>query len=362
MRILHLIDTLEFGGAEKVLVALANASAARHEVSVCCLRRSGVLAKELDSRIEVFSMDKGSGDDPGLPLRLGRRIRGQFDVLHTHNWATFIEGGLAAMVGGVPMRVHTVHGPYSAAASGTAQRIKRGVRHAIERAVATRFQHIVAVSDAIRHYIPETIGIPARRLSTIHNGIVGLPASTPAQRAPAPLTFIAVGRLDPIKNHRMMLNAFAELARQQPAAVLRIVGDGPCRAALQAQAAELGLQQRVLFDGFRDDIPAVLAQADVFLMSSHYEGISIALLEAMRAGLPAVATRVGGIPETVLDQQSGLLVADDDAAGFAQAMRTLAADAALRHRLGAAALAYQQAEFSLDRMVQSYEALYQSRR
>lgn len=360
MRILHIIDTLDFGGAEKVLVALANDSAQRHTVQVCCLRHSGVLAKELAPGIEVQAMGKGDGDDALLPWRLGRHIAGQFDVVHTHNWATFIEGGLAAVIGGIPTRVHTVHGPYGGGTpSGTLSRVKRQARHLIECAVATRFQHIVAVSDAIRHYIPDTVGIPLDRLQTIHNGIAGRAAS---QRMPKPagqgMRFISVGRLDAIKNHQMMLKAFASVLRQHPNATLQLVGDGPCRKDLEGQAQQLKLGEAIEFAGFRSDIPDQLARADAFLLSSHYEGVSIAVLEAMRAGLPVIATDVGGLPETVEHGQSGLLTPDDDATAFAQSMLRLAGDEALRHSMSLAALAHQQVKFSLERMVQSYEHLY----
>jgi len=358
MRILHIIDTLEFGGAEKVLVALANAAAARHEVAVCCLRRSGPLARDLDPRIPVFTMDKGEGDDFLLPLRLGRRIAAQrHDVVHTHNWSVFIEGGLAAMAARVPTVVHTVHGPYTAAHGGWLPRAKRQARHAVERAVARRFRHIVAVSDAIRHYIPSTVGIGAERLSTIHNGIEGaLPEA--ARRGDTAITFVSVGRLDAVKNQQLMLRAFARVAQAHPQARLLLVGDGPQRAALEALAAELGLDARIRFEGFRTDVAHLLAQADVFLLSSHYEGISIALLEAMRAGLPAVATQVGGVGETVVAGRTGLLVGDGDVDGFAQAMLRLAGDGVLRRRMGAAARDHQQSEFSLERMLQRYETLY----
>ncbi|MEW6704323.1 MAG: glycosyltransferase [Pseudomonadota bacterium] len=357
MRILHVIDTLEFGGAEKVLVALANAACRRHEVSVCCLRHGGPLARELDPRIEVFAMGKQGGDDLLMPLRLARRIASQrYDVVHTHNWSVFLEGGMAAIRARVPV-VHTVHGPYNPTRAGWLPRAVRQIRHAMERRVAHRVRRVVAVSDAIRHYIPTTVGIDASRLTTIHNGIDGSAPASPRREEVAPV-FISVGRLDAIKNQQMMLCAFAKVAAGRPAARLVLVGDGPQRPALQALAAELGIADRVRFDGFRNDVASALTEADVFLLSSRYEGISIALLEAMRAGLPTVATRVGGVSETVIDGQTGLLVEDQDAEGFARAMSSLASDPALRQRMGDAARRYQQAEFSLDRMLQRYEALY----
>jgi glycosyltransferase involved in cell wall biosynthesis len=221
-----------------------------------------------------------------------------------------------------------------------------------------RFRRVAAVSDAIREYIPATVGIAAQRLCTVHNGVGGEAISAP--RNLDALTFITVGRLDAIKNHAMMVRAFARVAAVQPRARLMLVGDGPQRAALEALVDELGVRAQVELPGFRTDVSELLARADVFLMSSHYEGISIALLEAMRAGLPAVATRVGGIPETVLPQRTGLLVESGDTEAFADAMTTLAASPELRRKLGNAAKEFQHQEFSLDVMLARYGALYSS--
>jgi glycosyltransferase involved in cell wall biosynthesis len=357
MRILHVIDSLEFGGAEKVLVALANGFASRHEVTVCCISRIGELASELDARIPVICMHRGNGNDYLLPWRLARKLRdGRYDVVHAHNWGVFLESGIAAWLARVPVAIHTVHGPYLPRGPGWRQRVKKVLRHAAERRVARSFGRIVAVSDAIRAYIPETTGIEPARLDTVHNGIAGGLVQRSVQARP--LTFITVGRLDAIKNHAMMFRAFAQLARRWPECRLVVAGDGPQRQALESLIDELHLRPQVSMLGFRTDVADLLREADIFLMSSRYEGISIALLEAMRAGLPAVATRVGGMPEMVIDGQTGLLVPSEDTEAFAQAMARLAEAEEMRLRFGIAAQALQQREFSLETMLARYEALY----
>ena len=359
MRILHVIDTLDFGGAEKVLVALANGFAAQHEVSVCCLSHIGELARELDPKVSVWAMGRGPGTGLLLPWRLLQRLRGnRYDVVHTHNWGVFLEAGIAAWLARVPVMIHTVHGPYLARGPGSAQRAKRALRHALERLVARSFRRVVAVSDSIRHYIPTTVGIAAHRLDTVHNGVGG--DAIPVKHGNETVTFITVGRLDAIKNHALMLHAFSLVLARHPSARLVLVGDGPQRPALEALIDTLCMRSQVELPGFRTDVAELLSRADVFLMSSHYEGISIALLEAMRAGLPAVATRVGGIPETVLPERTGLLVESGDAEAFAQAMMRLACSAEMRRSFGAAARDFQQQEFSLDVMLARYGALYAS--
>lgn len=357
MRILHVIDTLDFGGAEKVMVALANGFTSEHEVSVCCLSHVGELARELDPQISVWSMGRGPGTSLLLPWRLAQRLRaGRFDVIHTHNWSVFLEAGIAAWLARVPVAIHTVHGPYVSRGPGLGQRVKRALRHALERIVARRFQRVVAVSDSIREYIPTTVGIEPQHLSTVHNGVGG--DAPPIHHAHQTITFITVGRLDAIKNHELMLRAFSLVLARHPSARLVLVGDGPQRAALEALIDELGVRAQVDLPGFRTDVGELLSSADVFLMSSRYEGISIALLESMRAGLPAVATRVGGIPETVLPERTGLLVESGDTEAFAQAMLRLASSAELRRDFGTAARAFQQREFSLEVMLARYGALY----
>jgi glycosyltransferase involved in cell wall biosynthesis len=359
MRILHVIDTLDVGGAEKVLIALANGFAAQHEVAICCVTRIGGLARELDSRVQAFSLGRGPGNDYLLPWRLARHIRRTgYDVVHTHNWSVFLEGGIAGVLARVPVLIHTVHGSYQALEAGPMQRLKRSLRHWLERRVARRFRHVVAVSDSIREQIPAVVGIEPERLTTVHNGVTNGAACT--QAAARGLTFITVGRFDAIKNHELMIQAFAKVAAQFPTAKLMLVGDGPHRAPLEALVDTLGLESKVELTGFRSDVAHLLTQADVFLMSSRYEGVSIALLEAMRAGLPAVATRVGGIPETVIPDQTGLLVASEDTEGFAAAMSALAASPELRRQFGTAAREFQRREFSSSAMLERYGALYGS--
>ncbi len=350
--ICHVIESLEFGGAEKVVVDLANAASGHYRVSVCCLKREGELRQNLAGAVEVFCLQKAEGNDFGLPVRLARELRArQVDLVHTHNWGTFIEGTLAARVCGVPA-IHTVHGSYAPCAPGMRAYIKRRLRHTAERLVAHLCRRIIAVSHSIAREMPRQIGISVARIATIHNGI-DVDTASRSHQASSLLQLITVGRLAPVKNHAMMLPALA----QAPAARLTVVGDGPERAALEALAQSLGLGTRVQFLGFRTDIRALLAQADAFILASHYEGISIAILEAMRAGLPIIATAVGGVPETVIDSVTGILVADNDVAAMAMAIRNLG-HVQRRQAMGDAGYELLRREFSLDATFNAYDALY----
>ena len=356
---MHIIESLDFGGAEKVTVSLANGMAESHEVSVCCLKRVGVLGAQLDKRVEVVCLDKGEGNDYRLPLRLARLIRKKaFDVVHTHNWGVFLEGGLAGILAGAPVLLHTVHGPYPDYPSTPGSRVKLALRHLIERRLARHFRRIVTVSDAIRRYIESDISIPASRMLTVHNGILETGGGFVPRPERSSVTFMTVGRLASIKNHAMMLRAFQQLAKTQPQARLVIVGDGPERQAIESYIRQHRLEDKVTLPGFRDDIDTLLREADVFLLTSRYEGISIALLEAMRAGLPAIGTAVGGIPETILDGKTGLLVAPDDDTALVRAMTALAGSKTGRDEMGKQGYDYFMQEFSLATMLARYEQLY----
>lgn len=361
MRILQVIESLEFGGAEKVVVMLANELVKSHEVSVCCLKTLGPLAAELDSRIRTFCLNKQEGNDYRLPFRLSRLFRSErIDVINTHNWAVFLEGALAAKLARVPVRIHTVHGPYTDYPAAWKGQLKRWLRHTLERWLARSFNRIITVSDSIQPYLIGQIGIQPARITTVHNGIAARTIAHPPRGEQT--TFITVGRLATIKNHTLLLRSFALLTRQYPQCRLIIVGDGPQRQQLEQLIRELGIGHAASILGFRSDIDELLGKADIFVLSSNYEGISIALLEAMRAGLPVIATRVGGVPETVRDRETGLLVAANDESAFLEAMLQLVSTPDLQKKFGQAGHAFFKKEFSLEQMTTRTVGIYQQSR
>jgi sugar transferase (PEP-CTERM/EpsH1 system associated) len=359
MRILHVIESLEFGGAEKIVISLANSMVGTHEIAICCLKKIGALGPDLDRHINVFCLDKGEGNDYLLPLRLARLVRkGAYDLVHTHNWGAFLEGGFAGVMARTPVLIHTVHGPYADYPETRGARVKISLRHFLERLVSRFFYRIAAVSDAIGQYIVRDIRIDPRKVVTVHNGIPADNGHPPAKARTGDVVFIAVGRLAEIKNHRLMLGAFRQVLVSGAPARLLIVGDGPERANIERYLEANRLEDKVRLLGFRSDVGDLLREADVFILTSRYEGISIAMLEAMGAGLPVIATRVGGVPETVRDGKTGLLVGPDDLPGLAQAMRQLAESEESRREMGRRGRDFLIEEFSLAAMTERYRALY----
>lgn len=359
MRILHVIESLEFGGAEKVLVDLANEFAKQqHAVTILCLKRIGALRAALDARVEVECLHLSEGSHYLLPWRLARLVKASdYDVVHAHTWGVLYETALGGLLAKTPAVVFTSHGNYPPAGHSLLRRLKRYARHALERQVLRRIDMTVPVSNAIKTEI--ATWAPETKIQTIHNGIEVLPLVEPPGRPLRGNVFriITVGRLAPVKNHTLLLEAVADL-RRETAIQLDILGDGPERAALEKLAQSLGIAAHVRFLGFRNDVRAYLAHADAFVITSDYEGISIAILEAMRAGLPVVATDVGGIRETVIDGETGIVVPPRARRELINALRALATDTARRKALGEAAYAFFARDFSLAHMVGRYRDLY----
>jgi L-malate glycosyltransferase len=302
---------------------------------------------------------------PGFDWRLSGRLRAYFrqegvDVVHAHQYAPFFYSSLARYRGG-PAIAFTEHGR----TYPDRRRIKRVIAN---RFLLHRADALVGVGDAVRRALIDNEGFPPGRVEVIRNGIdVDRFAATSAERAEKrrelgwdsdQVIVLHVARLDPLKDHATALRAFAEVRKSTPHARLVIVGDGPERRAIEELTASLGLSDVVLLLGVRHDVASLWGAADVGLLTSLSEGIPLTLLEAMAAGLPTVGTRVGGVPEVVVDSECGRLCAAGDVRSLADALSTLAADPELRRRWGAAGRARVAECFSLDRMTDEYDRLY----
>jgi L-malate glycosyltransferase len=219
-------------------------------------------------------------------------------------------------------------------------------------------QRIVANSEAGAARLRRE-GIAGRRISVIRNGLEpdafrNRPARTRGFRV------VTVSRLRPEKAHEVLIAAIARLRHAHPRVELHIVGDGPREQPLREMVAREGLRDSVRFLGHRDDVPALLGRADAFVLPSRFEASPNAALEAMAAGLPVIASDVGGIPETITDGVTGLLVPPDNPELLAGALFRLFDDAAQADRLAASGREYVRAHYSFDRMVAAFEELYLS--
>lgn len=371
-RVVLMIGTLERGGGEQQLVTLAQRlDPRRFDVRVCCLTSGGPLADTLvASAIPVdvlgwhglppfrgFGVVRGGAALGAIIARLSRYFRQHRPhIVQGQLFWAYVLGALAA----VPARV-----PVTITCRRSLPIFKGGnTRHLWLERLANRVTTlVVANSDVVRQTAIETEGLDPRRILTIHNGADAAPASRQASDAvraelglPADaLVVTCVANLIEYKGHRDLLDAWATVRRSQPNAELLLVGDGPERADVETTARTVG-GVRVL--GSRGDVPAILGISTVLVQASHQEGLPNAVLEAMTAGLPVVATDVGGTRELVADGETGRLVAARDARGLAQALIDLLGDAPRRAHMGDAARVRAQTRFSADAMVAKYQELY----
>jgi glycosyltransferase involved in cell wall biosynthesis len=366
LRVLHLITRLPVGGAERLLVDVVRGlDRGRFESLVCCIQEKGPLAAELERfGVPVFCLDRMRSKRFDLPAvrdlaRLLRRER--IDVMHSHLYHANLYGRLAARLAGVPA-IATVHNTYT--------RVKLH-RRLLNRLLTGKRSHVVAVSEDVRRDLVKYDGIPQDRIAVIHNGIdvSRVQSSLSREQARAQLGIagdaIAVGcvaRLEEQKGHRFLLEALAllnEAPRGAPRFTLLLAGDGRLRAELERRAAALGVAAQTRFLGTRSDVADVLRALDVYAMPSLWEGLSIAMLEAMAAGLPIVISDVSGVAQVIGNDEYGLRVPAGDPAALAQAIRALADHPEKRAALGAAARERVIAKFSMQAMLGELSRLYE---
>jgi glycosyltransferase involved in cell wall biosynthesis len=287
------------------------------------------------------------------------------DVVHTHMAKAGTVGRLAAHICGVPLIVHTYHGHVFHSYFG---RAKTKVFLTIERALGLATDRIIVLGDGQRAEIASYGVAPSRKLEPIRLGLelrqflhveqtrgtlrreLGVDASTP-------LVGI-VARLVPIKAHEVFFQAAARVLEQQPRAEFLIIGDGERRAELEALVDGLGIKHAVRFMGWRRDMVSVYADLDVVALTSRNEGSPVALIEAMASARPVISTRVGGVPEVVVDGVTGLTVPASDPGAMADGILKLLRDRDLADRLAAAGRRHVYPRYDSSRLVDDVRNLY----
>ena len=334
-RILYLVTRAERGGAQTHVLDLACSMRPDFEVSVAT-GEEGFLTEACRERaIPVYVLPHLQREvRPIADARAFREIwqlirKLRPDLLHLH---TFKAGFLARLAGRILRipSVYTIH----AWLYGTAavSRFSTALSGPCERLAARWCERIITVSRAgARVARRHRIGSPSK-LVTIHNGLPD--CSEQARLSPTETPVITmVARFIEGKDHDLLLRAFA---RTPKGPRLRLVGDGPTRASVESLAHELGIQEQVDFLGNRDDVASLLATSDVFVLASRSEMLPISILEAMRAGLPVIASDVGGVGEAIAHNENGFLVPSGSVSALAQALTDLTNDYALRLRMGQA--------------------------
>ena len=362
LAIVHVLSSLGMGGQERVALDLAAGQAERrHRIWVVSLdaRAEGPLADAFHDRgVGVAHLPKRTRIDPSLPARLFSLLRRhRVDVVHTHNPQPLIYAAAPARAAGAAV-VHTKHGVNPAPAR------QRWMR----RASASLTSAFVAVADHTAEVARSGRECPRSRLRVVPNGIdLSRFAPDPAARAdiraelgiPDSAHVVGtVGRLFVEKGHTRLLDALAGLLSSGSHVV--IVGAGPEDDNLKAHARGLPSPGSVHLLGARRDVPRILTAFDTFALTSLREGLPLVVPEAMAAGLPVVATAVGGLPKVVAHGETGFLVEDGDARALRRRLEQLAADPSLARRLGARGRERALAEFSADAMVARYMEIYRA--
>ena len=367
MRVVHIFPHLKpgGGGAERVLVhIMTHLDPSRFEVSGICLsRRTGSdLEQMLDQAgIPVQFLGKKPGFDARMYAAVHRAIRKAApDILHSHVHVLryvlpYI--GYSHFLHKRPIMVHTVHSLAEFEVEPRARWIQRlafrdgVVPVAVAREVSRSLVRLYGICEPA--VVPNCLPVQHYR----HPKVPRDEWRAREGFAPDSVLLTCVAGLRPEKNHGLLLEAFAGTSAHRRSGHLLLAGNGD-QTKFRKLADDLGIGDRVHFLGSRNDIPDLLAASDVFVLASQYEGNPLCIMEAMAAGLPVVASRVGGIPELVTDGIEGILVATPGPSDFAKAMDTLLADQALRSHMGAASAERALKNFDVTRMVAGYESLY----
>ena len=326
LRVLWLVKSLNHGGAERLLQVMASrVGGSAVEVEVAYVRQSlDALVPQIARHVPVHGLGARNDRDLSWLPRLRSLVRDRgIDIVHTHSPLTAAMARLAVL--DTP-HVYTEHNvwdayhPWTRRANALSYHrneivlaVSQGVASSIEQH-ALRWRRPPV--DVLYHGYDERAVQSGRRARATARRVLHLP--------PDALVLGTAAIFRPQKRHALMVDAFARVANERPDAHLVLIGGGPLESQVRAQVARAGLGDRVVITGVRDDVPALLPALDVFVLSSRAEGLPVSLLEAMAAGVPAVSTAVGGVPEVVEDGVTGLLVPPEDVEALWSSMMRLA--------------------------------------
>ncbi len=351
--IMHVILSLEIGGMEQVAADLVrNLDKSRFKPVVVCINELGSLGEELLA--EGFTVIRLKRMIPILsflfPFELIKVIRRyRPDVIHVH-CGCWHKAAMAGWLTGVNNIIYTDHGRLFPDSWKTIL---------LDRIFSRVTHHIVAVSESIADYLHGVVGLDRQKISVIINGIDVFRFKSSSRSIPVLAQRIGIiARLAPVKDIGTLIKAMQLVIGACPDSHLEVVGDGQERAMLEKVTQNLDIASSVTFHGFRRDIPEVLREIDIFVLSSLSEGTSITLLEAMASGKPVVVSNVGGNPAIVEHGLNGFLVPSGDHVAMAAAIIRLLSDGDLRKRMSEANVRVVEQRYSLRTMTEQYEKLY----
>ena len=358
--VLHLSSTSGPGGAETIVKTLASSLDPHRFRSVVCLFRSGWLYDASRDRGIPTSV---IGINGAFDLQWARAFtalikKERVSVIHAHEFTANTYGSLMGQIMGVPV-VATVHGK-----NYFAEKVKRRMAYRY----VSRVSRMVAVSEDLKQFIVRRVGVAEHRVNVVYNGVdvTGLPPMDQLNAIRRDLRLDgydhvigAVGSLYPVKGHIYLIEALPEILRACPKTLLLLAGQGELAQALKAEVVKRDLDAHVRFLGFRSDVRALLSLFDVFVLPSLSEGLSMALLEAMAAGKPVVATKVGGNSELVIDGDTGFLIDAESPESISNRVVQVLRDKARAAHMGDRGRRRVHDKFSFRAMVDRYQSYYE---
>lgn len=367
--IAHVMHRFDIGGLENGVVNLINRIAPEdYRHAVIAMTDYTDFAKRLSNpNVSLHAIHKREGKDPGAYLRLWRLLRRlRPDIVHSRNLSA-IEAAPVAALARVPWRVHGEHGRDVHDIDGTHKRYLQ-----LRRLCQPFIHRYIPLSRDLEGWLTQTVGVPESKVTQLYNGVDSArfspsgaddrPLDNESFFTPDCIVIGTAGRMMTVKDQPTLIRAFIELLRMLPEQRQRLrlvlVGDGPLRPDCQRLVQEADIDKQCWLAGAREDVPQLLRRMDLFVLPSLAEGISNTILEAMATGLPVVATRVGGNSELVVEGETGRLVPPDDPQAMASALAEYVRMPADMRAHGAAGRARVEAQFTLEKMVEGYLAVY----
>lgn len=357
IHVCHLVYSFGFGGLEHVIANLINSSndpSITHTI-ISLTDDLGFYYKVKD-KVKIYTLNKQPGNDIRSHLKLFKLLRSlKIDVLNTYNFGT-LEYQLTALFAGVRNRIHSAHG-YGGDDSGG----KSTKRNLFTKSVSLILHKYITVSPDLKSWALNTVNIANNKVELIYNGI-NTTTFKPSQKTnnKGIYTICTVGRADPVKNQALLVRAYASALQSCPEienSKLVIAGDGPSLANLTSLVNELNIAKQVDLLGFQDNIPAIMQDSDIFVLSSCYEAMPMTILEAMACKLPVIATHVGGTP-FLLSENEGWLVESDNEASLAATLISSFLNAEERHQKAANGLRLVNEKYTIEKMCLRYTSLY----
>jgi glycosyltransferase involved in cell wall biosynthesis len=359
----YVVNSLNPGGTEKLVVDMSLSFASDFEVVVICLDEPGLWAANLrEKNIPVYCAWRQPGIDMNVPVRLVNYFRRhRTNIIHAHQCSAWFYSALSRLLYSTPFLMLEEHGRFF-------PEVENRKRVFVNRMIIQRLTHrFVAVSEDVRERLKKFEGLDQANIEVVYNGVNAGPAISQNERtrrradlgfSPEDFVIGTVGRFDPIKNLPMLVKALQKSLKNLPSIRGIFVGDGPVYEDIKALVEQLGLSGSVRMTGHREDARNLISCLDLFVLSSFSEGTSMALLEAMSTGVPVVVTDVGGNPEIVIKDQTGWMVPSESVEELTAAIIDAFNNSSKKEMFVNAGKRRFEVNFTFEMMIKNYRKIY----